>query len=51
MNIYTIRVTAEVEVFANSDYEAIEKVHLQLSEDVANNAEVSIFIVAKNIIN
>ena len=43
MNIYTIRITAEVEVFANSDDEAIEKVCLQLSEDVADNAEVSIF--------
>lgn len=43
MNIYTIRISAEIEVFANSDDEAIEKASMQLSEDVADNADISIF--------
>ena len=43
MTIYTIRINAEIEVFANSDNEALEKANMQLLEDVSDNAEVSIF--------
>ena len=41
-NIYTIKISAEIEVFADSVDEALEKASMQLLEDVAENAELSI---------
>ena len=42
MNIYTIDIKARIEVFANTDAEALEKAEMQLLEDVSENADVSI---------
>lgn len=42
MNIYTIDVKARIEIFANSDEEALEKTQMQLLEEISENAEISI---------
>lgn len=42
MNLYTIDIKSRIEIFANSDEEALEKAQMQLSEETSENAEVSI---------
>ena len=42
MNLYTIDIKSRIEIFANSDEEALGKAQMQLLEETSENAEVSI---------